>query len=29
MNRIFPLIVFLILVIGGGLTIGFLTVPGE
>lgn len=29
MNRIFPLIVFLILVIGGSLTIGFLTVPGE
>ncbi|HRO00129.1 MAG TPA: tryptophan-rich sensory protein [Nitrobacter sp.] len=29
MNRMFSLIVFLILVIGGGLAIGFLTVPGE
>lgn len=29
MNRIFSLIAFLILVIGGGLAIGFLTVPGE
>jgi tryptophan-rich sensory protein len=29
MNRIFPLILFLILVIGGGLAIGFLTAPGE
>lgn len=29
MNRIFSFIVFLILVIGGGFAIGFLTVPGE
>jgi tryptophan-rich sensory protein len=28
MNRILPLILFLALVIGGGLAIGFLTVPG-
>jgi tryptophan-rich sensory protein len=29
MNRSFPLILFLIVVIGGGLAIGFLTAPGE
>lgn len=29
MNRIFPLTLFLILVIGGGLAIGFLTAPDE
>ena len=29
MNRAIPLILFLVLVIGGGLAIGFLTVPGE
>lgn len=29
MNRAIPLILFLVLVIGGGLAIGFLTAPGE
>ena len=29
MKRYLPLILFLVLVLGGGLTIGFLTTPGE
>ena len=29
MNQLFPLLLFLVLVVGGGLAIGFVTAPGE
>jgi tryptophan-rich sensory protein len=29
MNQLFPLLLFLVLVVGGGFAIGFVTAPGE